>query len=568
MDGILNFFRTLGLARVIAMISVAVGLIGFFIFLSLRFNAPQLGILYTDLELAEASEITSRLDQLQVPYQLADNGRSILAPHDELLKLRMNFAAQGIGGTVGYELLDRQDPLGTTSFMQNVTHRRAIEGELAKTISTINSVREARVHLVLPERELFSRNQNEPTASVALRTSGTLNAQQVQSIQYLIASSVPGMSPQKVSIVDQNGTLLARTNDDGQMAMMGTLQDRQVSIENRLRMEIEDLLAKTVGAGRVRAQVAVDLDLEQIRRESEIFDPDNQVIVSQDTTERTESEVERSGNTVSVATNLPDAEQGDGGQAADTQNRNETRELVNFGNSRTRTTLVRESGGIKRISVAVLVDGRYQTSNDGNATYTPRSEDELAQLARLVRTAVGIDEERGDTVEVVNLRFNAPIEQEVIAEGPATFFGFARQDIERIIEIIVLGVVSILVLFLVIRPVLRRVLEAIPAATASARMAELAASEERPALAPPDHRMIAAELAQRAIEGDDEAYERLQQVRREHQESGTPINIETEIDVAQVEGRLKGSAIKKVGEIVNRHPEESAAIIRQWLYAS
>ncbi|MFZ5608732.1 MAG: flagellar basal-body MS-ring/collar protein FliF [Pseudomonadota bacterium] len=567
MDGLTNFLRALGPARILAMGAVTAGLIGFFLFLSMRLAAPQMGILFTGLELSEASEITQRLEQMQVPYRLVDNGQTILAPNDRLLRLRMDFAGDGIGGTVGYELLDRQDPLGSTSFMQNIAHRRAIEGELARTISTINTVRDARVHLVLPERELFSRTQNKPSASVALRTrGGNLTQQQVQAIRYLVAASVPGLDPNRVSIIDQNGALLARSEDGAQTALVGTLHERQVAMEARLRDEVESLLAKTVGAGHVRAQVAVDLDFEQLRRESEIFDPDAQVVVSQNTVERASRDQERNGGTVSVATNLPDGQRPPEGPAQSSSS-DETQETINYENSRTRTTLVKESGGIQRITVAVLVDGTYATAEDGTVAYTPRSEAELAQLERLVRNAIGFDEERGDTVEVVNLRFAQPaVAEEELPE--TSLMGLTRQDIERIVEIVVLGVVAILVLFLVVRPILKRVLEAIPQATASlGGMAEIP-GERRPALAPPDKRQLTAELAQRAIEGDDDAIEILKEVRREQSGSSTPLALETEIDVAQVEGRLRGSAVKKVGEIVAKHPEESAAIIRQWLYTA
>lgn len=565
-EGLISFFRALGPARIIAVGAVTVGLIGFFLFISLRLTAPQMGILYTDLELGEASEITQRLQQMQVPYQLVDNGRSIMAPNDRLLELRMNFAGEGVGGTVGYELLDRQDPLGATAFMQNVTHRRAIEGELARTVSTINNVRDARVHLVLPERELFSRTQTSPSASVALKTSGRISQTQVQAIRQLIASSVPGLDVNHVSVIDQNGNLLARTEGEGQTPMASLLHERRTALEDRMQRQIEDLLSKSIGAGHVRAEVAIELDQEQLRQESEVFDPDAQVVVSQNTVERSEREQESEGGAVSVANNLPDAQDQEGPKQS--ASADETQETVNFENSRTRTTLIKESGGVKKLSVAVLVDGTYATSEAGETTYTPRSAEEIDQITRLVRTAIGFNEARGDSVEVVNMRFTqAEVGEEIIED--AGILGLAKQEIQRIIEVIVLGVVAILVLLLVVRPVVKRVLEAIPPPPDLSEQPAQIAAEDRPALAPPSQREMATELAQRAAEGDEEAIEMLQEIRREQAEGGSgALAIEAEIDVAQVEGRLKGSAIKKVGEIVDRHPEESAAIIRQWLYAN
>jgi len=568
--GLTNLIRALGAARILALGLVAAGLIGFFGFVSVRMTTPPMAVLYSDLQIVDAAEITERLRGLQVPYQLVDNGRTILAPADRVLELRMEFAADGLGGTVGYELLDRQDALGTTSFLQNVNHRRALEGELARTIKTINIVQEARVHLVLPERELFSRHNNKPSAAVSVRTKGgKLSATQVESIRQLVAASVPDLEPGQVSIVDQTGMLLARIEESGENAMVGRLHERQRAIEGQLRDEIEDLVARVVGPGHVRAEVAAVLDFERVSEESESFDPDGQVVVSSNTVERSESDTARaSGGGTSVANNLPDAQQAAGTAPTQSSSSGETQETINYDNSRTRVTRVKESGEVRRLSVAVLVDGAYSKADDGTVTYTPRSEAQLDQIARLVKNAIGFDEGRGDSVEIANLRFAEADEQGTSAEESVGMFaGLPVEELQRVAEILVLGVVTILVLFLVVRPIVKRVLEALPDPKQTAQHIAMLEAESRPQLAPPEPAELTAQLAARAVTGDDEALEKLNEIRST-QQLAKPLSIEAEIDVAQVEGKLKSSALKKVGEIVERHPEESAAIVRQWLYST
>lgn len=570
MGGFTNLVRALGAARILALGLVAAGLIGFFGFVSMRLTQPAMAVLYADLQIVDAAEITERLRGLQVPYQLVDNGRTILAPSDRVLELRMEFASDGLGGTVGYELLDRQDALGTTSFLQNVNHRRALEGELARTIKTINVVQEARVHLVLPERALFSQRNNKPSAAVSIRTrGGKLTAAQVESVRQLVAASVPEMEPGQVSIVDQTGALLARIEDSSENAQAGRLHERQRAIEDQLRGEIETLVARIVGTGRVRAEVAATLDFERVSEESETFDPDGQVIVSSNTVERNESSVERAGGgAATVANNLPDAQQAGNNDPTQNTNSGETQETINFQNSRTRTTRLKESGQINRLSVAVLVDGQYETAEDGTVTYTPRTADQLAEIERLVKNAIGYDEGRGDSVEIANLRFAEAPELGTSADETAGMFaGMPIKELQRVAEILVLGIVTILVLFLVVRPILKRVLEAIPDPKQTAHQIALIEAENRPQLAPPAPEDLAAQLAARAVSGDDDALDKLNEIRST-QQLAKPLSIEAEIDVAQVEGKLKASALKKVGEIVQRHPEESAAIVRQWLYST
>ncbi len=211
MQGLVEFVRALGAARLAAMGAVTVALVGVFAFIILRVTAPQMAPLFTDLTPEDSAAIVKDLERQAIPYELKNDGAIIMVPRDRMTRVRMKLAEGGLpkGGGVGYEIFDKSDTLGATSFVQNINHLRALEGELARTIKAIDRVQAARVHLVLPERPLFSRDKIEPSASIVLQVRGALEAQQVRAIRHLVASAVNGLKPQRVSIVDEAGQLLA-----------------------------------------------------------------------------------------------------------------------------------------------------------------------------------------------------------------------------------------------------------------------------------------------------------------------------------------------------------------------
>ena len=211
MQGLLEFAKTLGAPRIAAMAAVTLALVGFFAFLILRVSSPQMTPLFTDISYEDSSAIVKDLERQGIGYELRNDGATIMVPKDTVARLRMSLAGEGLpkGGNVGYEIFDKSDALGTTSFIQNINNLRALEGELARTIKALDRVAAARVHLVLPERPLFSRDKVEPSASIVLKVRGTLEPQQVRAIRHLVASAVNGLKPQRVSIVDEAGRLLA-----------------------------------------------------------------------------------------------------------------------------------------------------------------------------------------------------------------------------------------------------------------------------------------------------------------------------------------------------------------------
>lgn len=532
---------------------VIAAVIGLFVFLTTRLTTPSMALLYGDLTMGDSGRIVTKLESMNVPHEIRGNGTAVLVPSDQVTRLRMVIAQEGLpsGGSMGYEIFDRSESLGTSSFVLNINHLRALEGELGRTIGSLNYVRSARVHLALPKRELFSRDQQEPTASVVLQMNGgrRLDKGEVQGIQNLVAAAVPKLKPSKISILDGQGTLLARAKDDaaGSDPTTANGEDIKTTYEARASRMIEEMLERVVGPNRVRAEVTADMDFDRISTTSESYDPEGQVVRSTQSVEETSRS--RDGETqspVSVASNIPpplsQPQPAPPTVSGNTAQSNRNEETVNYEISRTTKVHVRESGMVKRVSVAVVVDGTYADNGSGQRTYQPRSAEDIEQLTKLVKSAVGYDENRGDKVELVNLRF---IQGAEIDEEPTRpLFGLEKNDYIRIAEIATLAVVAILVLLLVVRPLMRRLLESIPDAIASSKnlLNESVAAAGRPAL-PPGQSMGGTLVPAGMQAGADSA-----------------------IDLQQVEGRVRESSMKKISEIVEKHPEEAVNIIRNWMY--
>ena len=536
METLIHALRNLGPVRLAIMGAIMLGMIGFFIFLATRLT-PSMVLLYGDLNADDSSRITSQLSSQNVPFELLKGGSQIMVPSDRALKLRLSLASQGIpsGGSLGYELFDDQQTIGTTSFVQNINLVRALEGELARTIQTISSIRSARVHLVLPRRELFSREKHQASASITLRMGGgSLEKDQVVGIQHLVAAAVPGLVPARVSIISSsNGKLLAGGFEEDSASFMAVKsQEQRRNFERRLSRTIESLLEKTVGFGKVRAEVKADMDFDRISTTDEKFDPDGQVIKSNQSLEETNQTRDTEGTQpVTVGTNLPDPNVGSGENASSSAAQSRIEETVNFEVSKKIINHVREVGIINRLSVAVLIDG-VRGIEDNEPTYQPRSEAEMELLATLVRGAIGFNADRGDTVEVINMEF-----ADVVVEGIELelFFGLDKNDLLRMAEVLVLSIVAILVILLVVRPLVSRAFESIPSAAAGERLLTDQAGA----------------LTARGIPSDvtvgEERFEEL-------------------IDIDRVEGRVKASSVKKVGGLVEKHPEEALSIVRSWMY--
>ena len=517
-----------------AMAAVTLALVGFFGFVIMRVTTPPMATLFTDLTYEDSSAIIKDLERQGIPYEMKNDGAVIQVPKDKITRLRMKLAEGGLpkGGGIGYEIFDKSDALGSTSFVQNINHLRALEGELARTIKAIDRIQAARVHLVLPERPLFSRETPEPSASIVLRVRGALEPQQVRAIRHIVASAVNGMKAQRVSIVDEAGQLLANGAAGDGAGDGGSGDERRASFEKRMRDQVEAIVSSVVGSGRARVQLTADFDYNKITQTSDKFDPEGRVLRSSQSREESAATAGANDGQVTVNNELPGA-QGQGGGATAKDQSKKSEAIHNYEISRVTKTEVTEAGRVNRISVAVLVDGSYSKNDKGEVVYAARAKEDLDRIAALVRSAIGFDQKRGDQVEIVNLRF-ADVPSVIPAEAPKGLLGmfqFTKDDIMYFVELGVMFVLGVIVVFMVVRPLLKRVL----AADAAAAHAPLPALPETPPAPTNPQPQIASNATAQMI------------------------------DVAQVQGQVHAQSVHRVGELADRNPNETASIIRQWL---
>jgi flagellar M-ring protein FliF len=531
-----EFLKSLGPGRIMAMGAVTIALVAFFAFLILRVTAPAMTPLFTELSPEDSAAIIKDLERQGIAYEIRNEGAIVLVPKDRVTRLRMKLAEGGLpkGGGVGYEIFDKTDVLGATNFVQNINHLRALEGELVRTIRALDRVQAARVHLVLPERQLFSRDRPEPSASIVLKVRGQLEPQQVRAIRHLVASAVNGLKPQRVSVVDESGRLLADGSAEDSAGISAQADERKIAFERRLREQVEAIVSSVVGQGRSHVQLTADFDFNRITQTSDRFDPDSKVVRSSQNREEITAADTREGQ-VSVGNELPGANLGRTDAAANVQQNRKTEEVVNYEISRTTKTEVIEGGRINRISVAVVVDGTYAKNDKGEVAYEPRSKEEIDLIAALVRSAIGFDAKRGDQVEVANLRL-AEMPATPIGERPTGIWAllqFTKDDIMRGIELAIMALLGLTVILMVVRPMIRRIFgSAKPAAPALDQDSNLVVTTEAPAPPIPIAPSKTAKM----------------------------------IDIAQVQGQVHAQSVEKVGVLADKNPNETVSIIRTWLH--
>ena len=374
---------------------------------------------------------------------------------------------------------------------------------------------------------VFSRETPEPSASIVIRVRGALEPQQIRAIRHLVASAVNGLKPQRVSIVDESGQLLADGAGGDTDNAIG--DERRAAYEKRMRNEIEAIVSSVVGAGRARVQLTADFDYNKITQTSDKFDPEGRVLRSTQTREESSVTADNNGQ-VTVNNELPGNQNNNGAGTARDQSK-KSEETNDYEISHTTKTEITEAGRVNRISVAVLVDGSYSKNEKGEMVYQERNKDQLDRIAALVRSAIGFDQKRGDQVEVVNLKFAEAPAVPPLAE-PTGLFGalqFTKDDVMYVIELGVLMLLGLTVMFMVIRPLVKRIL----------------AAEVVPAVAPPGS--LPALTDGSAGSAD------------------SPPGVAQLIDVAQVQGQVHAQSVHRVGELADRNPNETASIVRQWL---
>lgn len=550
MQDILANLKSLGSKKLIVLGGAFVGLMAA-VFIGMNtVLAPTYTPLYSELSPTSASRIVSSLEQAEFKVSLSSDGSVVSIPQEDVPRARMVLADIGLpaDGMPGWELFDDKSGMGMNTFLQKVNRLRALEGELARSVQTIEGIEAARVHLVLPEREAFSRIRPDPSASVIIkhRRGGDISRRQGMAIRALVASAVPDLAPQKVTVLSSTGeTILAE--DETTSGDTG-LYSRKSEIEDRMASKIAGILSARVGPGNARVEVNVDLSTVREVTRSERFDPEGQVIRSTETREQSSRDQQAASQEVGVAGNLPSPFGNDGGAGGGTVNETQNiNEIVNFEIGSTLTETVSEPGAVQRVSVAALVDGSYVADEEGDVTFVPRSPEELERLAELIRASIGFDAERGDQVSVDSLQF-VEIAREV--EGPlgASLSSTVTANLPAILRGTFALALVAAVLALGIRPLLRMLLESPPDAAA------LEGPAETPAIGDPIS--PTQMLAPADSVGGSQSGVILQ--------PGLAEDAET-VRIASVQGGVSRLKIEGVGALVAERPAAAKDAVESWL---
>lgn len=550
MESFLGSIKQFGVGRLAAMLGVGAGVVAVLVALVMFMGKEPQELLYSNLDLKEASEVTAALDQAGIKYETKGDGSTITVPRDKVASARLMIAGKGLvsSGNIGYEIFDNSNALGQTDFVQQLNRQRALQGELERTIKAMQGVNSVRVHLVLPKRQLFEEDAEQPSAAVTIGVGAREpSSDMVRAIQNLVSSSVPNMKAEKVAVIDQHGKTLSAPSDESMAGKMA--QDRKTEAEARIAKTVKDMVEGVLGVGKARVNVTADINLDRVTTQEERFDPDGQVIRSESTNESGNSETKNEDNAgVTATANVPGQAANAGFQQLGSRS-NANESVTNYEISKSVKTTVQEPGTVRKVAVAVAIDGiTAPMGKDGKpGAYTPRTAEEIAQIEELVKTAVGFDAARGDQVKVTNIKFPQPEDQGLEKQGLLS--GFDKNDIMRFAELGILGVVALLVLLFAVRPFIKNLVTPAPAPLALAGPGQ-----------PVTRLVTLSDGTQQQVVVD---------------QSGEPIaiagptsDIDQRIDIAKIEGQVKASSIKRVSEFVEKHPEESVAILRNWLHES
>ncbi|MBW1697441.1 MAG: flagellar M-ring protein FliF [Deltaproteobacteria bacterium] len=454
---IIGIIKDLPLAKKIVMGAVVLVVMGGLMGMLLWANRIDYQPAYTHLAPEDAAEIVERLKEQKIPYQLMANGTGIMVPADKVYEVRLAMAGSGIpkGGDVGFELFD-ETKFGTTEFVQKLNYQRALQGELARTIQQFREVEDARVMIVMPKDSVFIEESKPPSASVLLKTRSRLSRDKVAAVVHLVSSAVEGLAPNRVTVVDSTGQVLASgIPEEEEPATLANKQlEYKLTYERNLARRIQTMLERIVGSGKAIVRVSADMDFNQVKINEEIYDPEGQVIRSRQNI--TESSNKNSTPTT-LASSVNPITAGGGGttgrQVSDLSERKD--ETVNYEINRTVRHTLLPVGRVKRLSVAAVLDGRYvtETTEDGATTrkYVARSSEELEQFAKIVKKAMGFNADREDQVSVESFPFDYMSDMERAQPPGYDWEIFLKQYGRSLVNILLV----VLVFLFIVRPIIK-----------------------------------------------------------------------------------------------------------------
>jgi flagellar M-ring protein FliF len=406
--------KALPMSKRVAIAFVAIVALGGIMGVAYMSKRADNQVLFAGLSPEDAGAITQKLTEQKIPYELAQDGRAVLVPAEKVHELRLSMATSGLpsGGGVGFEIFDKST-FGMTDFVQKLNFKRALQGELSRTISTFKEVKSCRVHIAVPEKKLFGKEKDEPTASVAIQFSSRarLNKEQVMGIVHLVASSVEGLKPENITVVDVEGRLLSGgESSDESTRLSSTQMEHRSNVEKDIEKRITSMIENVVGYGKAVTRVTAEIDFTKIERTEKKYDPNSQVARSEQRSENKSVGASHSpSGAVGASSNLPGGEEAQSTSSASPAQTTSTQETLNYEINEVVSHMVEQVGALKKLSIAVIVDGKYIPKKDGapnEKEYQARTEDEIKQIADLVRTAAGVNQQRGDVVTVQSAPFD------------------------------------------------------------------------------------------------------------------------------------------------------------------
>lgn len=541
MKALLDGFRALGPVKLGAMALVTAVVLGFMTMIGINAGDAPMALLYGDVGLQESASMVQALTADHIPYSLHDDGHTILVPATDVAKARLLLATKNLphNGNVGYSLFDKVNPLTGSSFLDRIDETRALDGELAQTIELIQGVRSARVQIVLSSQTPFAQDAQPAQASVLLSLNDAvpLDRQSIDAILNLVASAVPGLKPEHISIVDDHGELLAQPGQNDIGGMANRNEDLRRATELRLEHAVEDMLSQTLGPGHVRAVASVKMDFDQTDETSTTYDPNGQVPRSQQQVDQKSSTTQPIAG-VSVQNNLPNATP-QTSQNINTSSKSD--QTTNYEISQVVKHVVATTPQIARITLAVMVDGTDQPGPGGKPEWQPRTPAQLTAIRDLVKTAIGYDKARGDVVEIQSLPFIADGRTRTTPKVTRMAQLLAQADIGSVLRTLIMALTGLIALLFVFRPLMSKLTSLTPV---SGTQAELSGDFE------PSGLLSSAEPAMpstRALAGPAGATN------------------EAMVNLTQIDGQIRMSSLRQIGELADLHPAETVAIIRGWL---
>ncbi|UWR17502.1 flagellar M-ring protein FliF (plasmid) [Sulfitobacter sp. M368] len=562
----------LGRQRLLILAGTAVGVI---LAMLLGLNAvatPDYAPIYSNLSVTSANSIEATLANAGFKVSVSEDGSSVSVPRPDAARARMVLAESGVAidGDPGWELFDEKSGLAMNSFLQKINRMRAMEGELARSIQTIDGISTARVHLVLPDREPFSREAPAPRASIIVRPEPgrAVTRKQAVAVRTLVASAVAELDLARVTVLSASGeTILAEGTDGNGQA---TIQSAKAGIEDRLGQEIQNILTARVGAGNARVRVNVDLVTQREVIVEQTFDPDQQVVRSTENKSESQSGTEDGGN-VGIENNIPAALGGDG--PGTTSSRSESDELVQYEIGNTRREIIREAGDVRRMTVAVLINGIYNVDGS-DVTYAERTPEELDRLTELVKSAVGFQENRGDSVSVDSMRF-MDYSMELGDPVEMSLMDNLSENIVTIIRSVMALLIVGLVMVMGVRPVLRRLnppekIEAGPETTGGAPALPAGDAADAEALAAGTAGMQALPNGENppgtaALPGTGRAAANGVDARDLLADDYDDDEDHEFVEKQGIRGNLRKKKIDNIQRLADEKPEEVLRVLRSWL---